>query len=360
MTSSWSAIPLAVSALAAGFACLGSLILADGWYGISSNDLPGALRAAHAFLSVYSQPPRRSTAEEQPRLARGVGVVIALIFVGGLIAICLSIPLRFLVDPEWVRANGVNGQISGLVCLCGFVAWLLYLARVYRRAALVASGSTEAKPSAPRPPRSSLRIRFSSPLSADECVAVLRVELEALLHRDPAEEWGRAAELGPVERGSIRVTMSSSNPKLPREQQMPRRTRTWLVIKGAAQGCEVDAFLAARPEASVLGGWLLAAVTVALLATGLFISPVQAASLVAGGIALALLVESIVLFRIGRQRNVSDCRLLLSTILRVLNADMVGATDRSVPRWMPLISGYSFLSDVTAKDLSDLVAADRT
>jgi hypothetical protein len=52
--------------------------------------------------------------------------------------------------------------------------------------------------------------------------------------------------------------------------------------------------------------------------------------------------------------------LLLSAIFRVLDADTVAATGRSVPGWMPLISGYSFLSDVTAKDLSDLVPIDRT
>jgi hypothetical protein len=99
---------------------------------------------------------------------------------------------------------------------------------------------------------------------------------------------------------------------------------------------------------------------VALLAAGLLIPPVQTPFLLAGAIGLASLIECVVLFRIGRPTIVSDCRLLLSATFRLLEADMVAATGRSVPGWMPLISGYSLLSDVTAKDLSDLVRIDRT
>jgi hypothetical protein len=351
MTSSWSAIPLGVSAVAAAFACLVSLILVDAWYGLSDSELPRGIRAA--LLSVLGFQSQRT---QRPTAGR---VVLASIFLGGLIAICLSIPLRFLVDPEWVRANGINGQVSGLICLGGFVAWLLYLVRVYRSAAAVASGRTEAKPGTQRPPRSSLQIRLSSRLSPDECAEVLRSELPPLVRRDPGKEWGRAAEVGPVDGGSVLVTMSSSNLKLPRERQMPRRTRTWLVVHGTGGGSEIDVCLAARPWASVLGCWLLAGGALALLAVGLLVPPVQTPFLLAGGIALAKLVTCVVLFRVGRPIVLSDCRLLLGAVVRVLDADIV-AMGRSMPGWVPLVSGYSPLSDVTLNDLSDLVAANRT
>jgi RsiW-degrading membrane proteinase PrsW (M82 family) len=117
MTSSWSAVPLGISALMVAFACLGSLLLVDGWYGLNDNDLPDGLRGVlTSFLGFRSQRAQRPTA---------VRVVLALIFFGGLIAFCLSIPLRFLADPAWVKFNGVNGHVSGLVCLGGFVTWLL-------------------------------------------------------------------------------------------------------------------------------------------------------------------------------------------------------------------------------------------
>jgi len=55
------------------------------------------------------------------------------IFYGAFAAVALSVPVRFVLDPSCVQANGLYGQVSVSVSLGAFALSLGYLVRVYRQ-----------------------------------------------------------------------------------------------------------------------------------------------------------------------------------------------------------------------------------
>ena len=129
---------IGVLAVAAGviMACLPSLLLLQGVLKTLPADLPRPLRGLVRILVPNVEW------SGQPGIP--VAALPAVVMLGCLVLFGLSVPVMFLLDPEWRSSENSPGTPLALLGLAAYGAWLAYLARSYWRAAR--RGMSRAKP----------------------------------------------------------------------------------------------------------------------------------------------------------------------------------------------------------------------
>jgi hypothetical protein len=340
-TASWDAMPLGASLVGLAFAGYSAILIIQEWFGVSPADLPRPHRTLLGALF-------RKSVADQGRKTNWVGLSIAVLFVGVVGLIGLSIPVQFVANPSWVAANGIDGQLSGLLCLVAFAVWTAYALIVFGRAlqAPAAASSIEAEAAPSGAPAGAAKLVVRSELNPKDCAQAIRDHLRAAVRRETSEDRLRDCAIAEAPDGTFRVAFLYWSKGFPVERQRPGRVQAWLRLEPRDTGSSVWLSIATRTQLSLmLSRWFIPAAILACVATALLVPYVATPFAFVGSVASVAYVASVVVGQVVRPRLIRECRSSVRSLCAAVQG--VAEIDRGDARRIP---GAAW-NDVGASDL---------
>ena len=332
-------MPVGASLVGLVIAGYSALLIIQSWSGVPPADIPKPHRAVLGALL------RKPVPDQKRRAGRG-GLAVAVLVIGVFGLIGLSIPLQFVANPAWVAANGLNGQLSGLLCLFAFLVWTAYALIVFGRASRspVAASPIESDATASEPPATAARFIVRSPLTPQECVQAIREHLRDAVRRETGEGRLRDCEIAETSDGSLLVTFLHWSMGYPMEKQRPGRVQAWLYAQPLDAGASVQLSLATRTQFDrfLARGWIPAAILACFSIAILF--PYVATPFAIVGVVVSMsYVAIVVASQLVRPRLIRECRLCVRSVCAVLQG--VAEIDSYGSRRNPLAAWNEVRSD---------------